>query len=89
MEAAGVLVVAGEVHDEEHVLVVLVELRPLVVAGHVLEVELVEAERLRQPDAVDEAWLVDVQPPHRGAVDLLDPGLATRLLVGWELRMAA
>ena len=42
VQPPGLLVEAGELHDEEEVLVVLVDLGPLVVARDVLEVELVE-----------------------------------------------
>ena len=62
------------------VFVVLVELGALVVAGDVLQVELVEGERLRQPLAVGQTWLVDVDPAHRPRLDDLRPRIAARLL---------
>ena len=49
MEPSALLVEARELQDDEEVLVVLVDLRSLVMAGDVLEVELVEREVLGQP----------------------------------------
>ncbi len=86
VQPPGLLVEAGELHDEEEVLVVLVDLGPLVVARDVLEVELVEVELLCQPDPVGESGLVDVDPAQPRGLDDLGPGLAMELLVGRRLR---
>ena len=61
-----------EVQDDEQVVVVLVDLRPLVAGEHVLEVEGVEVEVLLQPGALERAGALDVDPAQALGVDLLD-----------------
>ena len=61
-----------EVEDDEEVVVVDVDLRPLVAREHVLEVEGVEVEVLLQPGALERAGVLDVDPAQAGGVDLLD-----------------
>ena len=61
-----------EVEDDEQVVVVDVDLRPLVAREHVLEVEGVEVEVLLEPGALERARALDVDPAQAGGVDLLD-----------------
>jgi hypothetical protein len=70
-EAAGVAVEDGEVEDDEEVLVVLVDLRPLVARGDVLEVEGVEVEVLLQPCLLGGAGAVELHPSQPLGRDLL------------------
>jgi hypothetical protein len=63
LEASRALVEAGEVQHQEHVAVVLIDLRPLAPSReHVLEVERVELVVLRQPRRFGLGGLLDVQP---------------------------
>ena len=55
VQAADALVVEGEVQDDEEVLGVLVDLRPLPLGEHVLDVELVEAEALGEKRDLERA----------------------------------
>ena len=73
-EPAGGGIEDGEVEDDEEVVVVDVDLRPLVAREHVLEVEGVELEVLLQPLALERARPLDVDPAQAGGVDLLDSG---------------
>ena len=61
-----------EVEDDEEVVVVDVDLRPLVAREDVLEVEGVEVEVLLEPGALERAGALDVDPAQAGGVDLLD-----------------
>src|SRR4051794_21549472 len=61
-----------EVKDDEEVVVIDVDLRPLVAREHVLEVEGVEVEVLLQPGSLQCARTLDVDPAQAGGVDLLD-----------------
>jgi hypothetical protein len=56
------LVVEREVEDDEEVVGVLVDLRPLPLGEDVFDVELVEAEALRQHGCLRRAGLVDLEP---------------------------
>ena len=73
-EPAGGAVEDGEVEDDEEVVVVDVDLRPLVAGEDVLEVERVEVEVLLEPGALQRARVLDVDPAQAGSVDLLDVG---------------
>ena len=65
----------GEVEDDEEVVVVDVDLRPLVAGEDVLEVEGVEVEVGLEPGALERARALDVDPAQAGGVDLLDVGV--------------
>ncbi len=79
-----------QVEDDEEVVVVDVDLRPLVAREHVLEVERVEVEVLLQPGALQRPGPLDVDPAQAGGVDLLDVGrLGLRRRRGLEELAAA
>src|SRR4029079_8724955 len=63
-----------EVEDDEEVVVVDVDLRPLFAGEDVLEVEGVKIEVLLEPAALERAGALDVDPAQVGRVDLLDTG---------------
>ena len=63
------LVEDREVQDDEQVVGVLVDLRPLVARHDVLEVERVEVEVLGEPGALEHRRLLDVQPAQAGVGD--------------------
>ena len=65
-----------EVQDDEQVVVVLVDLRPLVAREHVLEVEGVEVELLLEPGGLERRRALDVDPAQARALDGLDLGAA-------------
>ena len=67
-----------EVQDDEQVVVVLVDLRPLVAREHVLEVEGVEVEVLLEPGGLERRRALDVDPAQAGALDGLDLGAGAR-----------
>ena len=66
-----------EVQDDEHVVVVLVQLGALVARVDVLVVERVEVEPALEPVAVGGAWRLDVDPAQAGGLD--DVGIGFRL----------
>ena len=70
------LVVDREVEDDEEVLGVLVDLRPLALREDVLDVELVEAEALGELGRLGEVGCVDVNPGEAVSGELGDPRLA-------------
>ena len=72
------LVEHREVQDDEQVLGVLVDLRPLVARQDVLVVERVEVEVLLEPGAVDRRRALDVDPAQTVVLDDLDVGLGGR-----------
>ena len=63
------LVEHREVQDDEQVVVVLVDLRPLVARQDVLVVERVELEVLLEPGAVERAGALDVDPAQAAVLD--------------------
>ena len=67
-----------EVQDDEQVARVLVDLRALVAREHVLEVERVEVELLREPGALDRRRALDVDPAQAGALDRPRPRAGAR-----------
>ena len=69
------LVVDREVEDDEEVLRVLVDLRPLPLREDVLDVELVEAEALGEIRGLERPRLVDVDPGEPVSGELGDPRL--------------
>ena len=75
VEPRPLLVVVGHVEHDEHVVVVLVDLGPLPGREHVLEIQLVELEVLRQPGGLDGGGLFQLQPAQAGSLDLSDPRL--------------
>ena len=82
------VVVHREVKDDEEVVGVLVDLRPLVAGEHVLEVQRVEVEVLLEPAHLELRGVLDVNPAQALAVDRLDVGLALALWLS-RLRGAA
>ena len=76
VQAPDLAVEDREVQDDEQVVGVLVDLRPLVAREDVLEVEGVEVELLLQPGALERRRALDVDPAQAGALDRLDLGLA-------------
>ena len=65
----------GKVKDDEQVVGVLVDLRPLVARQHVLEVEAVELEVLLEPSPLECARAIDLDPAEALAGDRLYVGL--------------
>ena len=76
--APGFLVETGELDDQEEVVVVDVQLRPLVDAGHVLQVQGMEAEVLGKPGQVGGTRILDVVPAQPARLDHLDPRVVRR-----------
>jgi len=77
------------VQNDEEVVVVLVDLRPLVARQDVLEVEGVEVEVLLEPGALERRGALDVDPAEPLAGDGLDVGLALGRLSGRRDEIAA
>ena len=75
VEAPDRLVEDREVQDDEQVVVVLVDLRPLVARADVLVVERVEVEVLLEPGPVDRRGALDVDPAQAAVLDDLDARL--------------
>src|SRR5215203_274737 len=71
-EAARLGVEDRQVEDDEEVVVVDVDLRPLVAREDVLEVKRVELEVLLEPAALERSRPLDVDPAQAVRVDLLD-----------------
>ena len=69
------LVVEREVEDDEEVVRVLVDLRPLALREDVLDVELVEAEALGEGAASSGPGLVDMDPGEAVSGELCDARL--------------
>ncbi len=69
VEALGVLVVPGEVEDDEEVVVVVVDLRALAPRSDILEVELVERELRIEPGDVSGGRRLDLDPAQPGILD--------------------
>ena len=72
------LVVEREVEDDEEVVGVLVDLRPLPLREDVLDVELVEAEALGDERRLLRGRLVDEDPGEAVGGELRDAGLRPR-----------
>ena len=68
------LVVDREVEDDEEVLGVVVDLRALSLREHVLEVERMPAEPLRELRSLVGHGRVEVDPGETGCVELSEPG---------------
>src|SRR5204863_9227997 len=79
VEPADLLVEHREVEDDEEVVVVDVDLRPLVARADVLVVERVELEVLLEPGLVERAGALDVDPAQAVVVDDLYVRLSGRL----------
>ena len=75
VQARDGLVVAREVQHDEHVVVVLVDLRALVAREDVLVVERVEVEALLEPGLVGRPRALDVDPAQPRRLDDLGAGL--------------
>ena len=78
VQAPALLVEARELHDQEEVVIVDVELGALVDTGDILKVERVEAEVLGQPCVVGGARRLDVIPAQAARLDHLHPWLVDR-----------
>jgi len=62
--------------DDEQVVLVLVDLRPLVAGDDVLVVERMKLEVLLEPGAIEGARTLDVDPAQAVVLDDLDVGLS-------------
>ena len=76
VQPLNVLVVDREVENDEEVVRVLVDLRPLALREDVLHVELVEAETLGERGRLEVAGTLDVNPGETVSGELRDVGTA-------------
>src|SRR3954469_10279295 len=79
VQPADLLVEDRELENDEEVVVVLVDLRPLVARADVLVVERVELEMLLEPGLVYRGGALDVDPAEIVELDDLDPRLSGSL----------
>jgi len=80
IEPADGTVEDGEVKDDEEVVRVLVDLRPLIARENILEIKRVEVEVLGEPGGLELTRALDVDPAKAAAVDYLDARAALGLI---------